>query len=85
MSAGLRWRTKGGGVLLNQLTVSCRHNEYFIIYNMKRPHNLDRKNFKDIGESPEVEEEKGRSARKFDAREGKIPLCKGKVKSVGKT
>lgn len=31
------------------------------------------KGFKEIGESPEIEEAKGKSARKFDAGEGKIP------------
>lgn len=31
------------------------------------------KEFKEIGESPEMEEEKGKDARKLDVREGKIP------------
>lgn len=52
---------------------------------MTRPYSLNRKNLKEREESPEVEEAKGKSARKLDTREGKSPGYKKKGKICGKT
>lgn len=43
------------------------------------------KEFKEIGESPEMKEARGKNARKLDTREGKIPRYKKKGEICGKT